>query len=312
MKGRNNSNVMAYFEYMRDLVILLGSDPDIASTDISNMVDFEISLATITTPKEKRRNATLLYNPIILKDLQQKYMWLDWFGYISAILPPDVIVDENEVINIVDVPFVDKLGDLLDRTPKRTISNFLLIRVVAGSVKYLTSKLRKRQQEYLKVVYGQSEEEARWKECTEVTLSKLPNALSAMYVRRNFDQNAKQTALEMVKDIKREFENVLQTVEWMDEKTREQAMKKLETMATLIAYPDELNQDDVVLEYYKNLKIDETSYIQSSYEITKFLADLAYRKLREPIIKNEWKTWAKAAQVNAFYNRAHNHISKFC
>lgn len=295
---------------MRDLVILLGSNPEIASKDLSDMVEFEISLASITTPKEKRRNATLLHNPITLKDLQQKYTWLDWFGYISAILPPDVTVDENEVINIVDTHFLDNLGELLERTTKRTIANFMLVRVAAASVKYLTTKLRRRQQEYLKTVYGQAEEEARWKECTEVVLSKLPNALSAMYVRQYFDENAKQTALEMVQDIKHEFKNVLKTVEWMDGETREQAIKKLQTMATLIAYPDELNQDDVLLDYYKNLKIDETSYIQSSYDITKFLADYSYRRLREPIIKNEWKTWAKAAQVNAFYNRAHNHISK--
>lgn len=301
---------MAYYEYMRDLAILLGSDPETASKEISDMVDFEISLATITTPKEKRRNATLLYNPITLKDLQNKYTWLDWFGYISAILPPDVTVDENEMINIVDVKFLDNLGELLDATPKRTIANFMLVRVAAASVKYLTSKLRRRQQEYFKTVYGQAEEEARWKECTESTLSKLPNAVSAMYVRRHFDENAKKTALEMVEDIKQEFEHVLKNVEWMDGDTREQALKKLQTMATLIAYPDELNQDQVILDYYKNLNIDETSYLQSSFEITKFLSDYTYRKLREPIIKNEWKTWAKAAQVNAFYNRAHNHISK--
>uniref|UniRef100_A0A336JZW6 CSON009745 protein n=1 Tax=Culicoides sonorensis TaxID=179676 RepID=A0A336JZW6_CULSO len=308
IKGRNNSNVMAYYEYIRDLTVLLGADYETASKDISDMVDFEIALANITTPREQRRNATLLYNTLTLKKLQEKYTWLDWFGYISAILPADIVVDENEIINIVDLKFFDNLGNLLENTPKRTISNFMLGRVAASSVKYLTDKLRKRQQEYFKVVYGQSEEEARWKECTETVLSKLPNAISAMYVRRHFDEDAKKTALEMVQDIKEEFERVLKNVEWMDVNTREQAIKKLQSMSTLIAYPDELNQDDVLIDYYKNLVIDETSYLQSNHKITIFLSDLTYRKLREPIIKNEWKTWAKAAQVNAFYNRAHNHI----
>lgn len=292
-------------------MVLLGADPETASKEISNMVDFEINLANITSPKEKRRNATLLYNVMTLKHIQEKYNFLDWYGYISAILPPDITVDENELINIVDVPFIESLDTLLENTTKRTIANFMLARVAAGSVKYLTNKLRKRQQEYIKTVYGQAEEEVRWKECTEIVLSKLPNAVSAMYVRRHFDDNAKQIALDMVQDIKQEFENVLKTVEWMDGETREQAIQKLHTMATLIAYPDELKKNDVLLEYYKNLEIDETSYFQNSFMITIFLSDMTYRKLREPVIKNEWKTWSKAAQVNAFYNRAHNHISKF-
>ncbi|XP_063701659.1 neprilysin-2-like [Culicoides brevitarsis] len=308
IKGRDDPRVMAYFEYMRDLAILLGADSDTASKDMSDMVDFEIELANITAAREDRRNATLLYNPITLKDLQQKYPWLDWFGYISAILPPYIPVDENELINIVDTKFVDNFGGLLEKTPKRTIANFLMTRVASGSVKYLTTKLRKRQLEYFTKISGREDEEARWKECSDITLSKLPNAVSAMYVRRYFNEESKKNALEMVDGIKQEFKNVLESVKWMDDDTREQAMKKLEAMSTLIAYPDELNKDEILLEYYKNLTINEDSYLLSSYDITKFIADEVYGKLREPIIKNEWKTWAKAAQVNAFYNRAHNHI----
>lgn len=301
---------MAYFEYMRDLVTILGSDPEKASKEMSDMVDFEISLASISTPREKRMNATLLHNPMTLKELQEKYTWLDWLDYIRAILPSDITIDENEIINIVDVHFLENLGDLLNRTPKRTIANYLLVRLAATKVTFLTNKLRKRNQEYLKTVHGQADEKARWKECTGTTLSKLPKALGAMYVRRYFDENSKKTALEMVQDIKQEFENLLKTVEWMGGETRGQALKKLQTIVTLIAYPDELKQDNVLLDYYKNLKIDKTSYIQNSYEITKFLSDVTYRKLRKPVIKNEWTTWAKVSQVNAFYTRAHNNISK--
>lgn len=295
---------------MRDLTILLGAKPEVAEQDISEMVDFEILLAEMSAAREKRRNATLLYNPISLKDLQTKYAWLNWNGYISAILPPDIFVDENEIINVVDLKFFDGLEDLLNSVPKKVLANFLMTRLASDSVSLLTDKLRKRRQSYLKTVYGQSEEEPRWKECSGDVLSKLPNALSAMYVRHHFDEDAKKTAMEMVDDIKLEFENILKSIDWMDVKTREQALIKLKSMATIIAYPDELNQDDVLIDYYKGLEIVDDDLLESSHQITKFLSDKAYGRLRDPVIKNEWRNWAKAAQVNAFYNRAHNHISK--
>lgn len=301
----------AYFEYIRDVAILLGAPKEQASKDMGDVIDFEIELANITAPKEARRNATLLNNPITVEALQNTYTWLDWYGYISAILPPEISISDMDVVNIVDPKYFERLGGILTKTPKRTIANFMLTRLVTGSIKYLNNRLRQRNQEFKKVVYGQNEEQVRWKECVSVTVGKLPNAVSALYVRKHFNKNSKQTALDMVNDLKLVFEDDLKEVEWMDEKTKTQAINKLHSMSTLIGYPEELDDDQFLEDYYKNVEIVENNYLESSLKIFTVLSDIAYRQLRDPVIKNEWKTWAKAAEVNAFYNRVHNHIRKF-
>jgi len=47
--------------------------------------------------------------------------------------------------------------------------------------------------------------------------------VGSMYVRKHFKEEAKQSMEEMVRDIRTEFDNILDNIDWMDEKTRERA-----------------------------------------------------------------------------------------
>ncbi len=48
----------------------------------------------------------------------------------------------------------------------------------------------------------------------------LANAVGSMYVRKYFQEDSRQAALEMVHDIRAEFDHILQQVDWMDENTK--------------------------------------------------------------------------------------------
>lgn len=59
----------------------------------------------------------------------------------------------------------------------------------------------------------------------------------------------------MVKDIRAQFRKIVETVDWMDEKTRKNALEKADSMTTHIAYPDELLDDKKIEEFYKDVGI---------------------------------------------------------
>lgn len=127
------------------------------------------SISQISLPNEKRRNATALYNPYKLSEVQEMYPYIPWVEYINALLPANLKIDENEVI-IVSVPtFFTKLGELLEQTPKKIIANYMMWRITAFSSFFLTEELRKRQLVYSTVVSGKQEQEPRWKECIDIT-----------------------------------------------------------------------------------------------------------------------------------------------
>lgn len=129
-----------------------------------NIINFQISL-----PSEKRRNNTALYNPHSVKELQGNYSYINWLDYINALLPKDLSINDNEIV-IVSVPsFFEALGPLLETTPKRTIANYMMWRIHGFSSFFLNEELRKRQLEYSTVLSGREEQEARWKECVDIT-----------------------------------------------------------------------------------------------------------------------------------------------
>lgn len=68
----------------------------------------------------------------------------------------------------------------------------------------------------------------------------MPIAVSAMYVRKHFRQDKKEAVLKMVKAISNEFRVILKGADWMDEETREMALKKVDAMFIRIGYPGEI------------------------------------------------------------------------
>lgn len=64
VKGMENPIVSAYYEYMVDMAVLLGADEARAKRELLDSLNFEMALANISLPNEKRRNATALYNPM--------------------------------------------------------------------------------------------------------------------------------------------------------------------------------------------------------------------------------------------------------
>lgn len=59
--------------------------------------------------------------------------------------------------------------------------------------------------------------------------------------------------MEMVNYIHREFLNILEHVDWMDEGTRERAKAKALSITPYIGYPDELLDDSKIAELYENV-----------------------------------------------------------
>lgn len=219
-------------------------------------------------------------------------------------------VTEDEVIIVYDLPFFEQVDALFKATPKRAIANYLMWRVAADSTNYLTDKLKKRQLEYASVIIGQQSEEPRWKECIDLVTANFQIATAASYVRKYFNQDSKAVALEMVNLIKEEFEQILKKVSWMDEKTRAAALVKVKTMVTHIGYPDELMDDQKLIDYYKKVTVDEDKLLESILSIQVLDNDLNYEKLRQSVNKTDWKTHSKAAVVNAAYSSIENSIRK--
>ena len=80
---------------MVDVATFLGADEATAKQEMTKVLEFEIQLANFSMPRELRRNSSLLYNPMLVKDLNSLDPNTPWLEYINTILTPDIIQVEN-------------------------------------------------------------------------------------------------------------------------------------------------------------------------------------------------------------------------
>ena len=82
----------------------------------------------------------------------------------------------------------------------------------------------------------------------------LHGAIGSMYARRYFGKEQKTPIREMVRYLKESFRNIIKETKWMSADTRTKALKKLDAMKEIIAYPEELSNETIIDDFYRGKK----------------------------------------------------------
>ena len=101
---------------------------------------------------------------------------------------------------------------------------------------------------------GTKQLKPRWKRVVTSTDGALGEALGKLYVADYFPPESKARMLELVNNLKAALADRIKTLEWMDEPTKQEALKKLAAFTVKIGYPDKWRD-------YSLLKIDRGPYV---------------------------------------------------
>merc|ERR1719431_2533360 len=85
INGFEDDDVKSYYNYMVSVAELLGADRKVAEEELKESLLFEIELAHASRPREERRNASRLYNPMMIKDLHTHAPMVPWLEYIKTV-----------------------------------------------------------------------------------------------------------------------------------------------------------------------------------------------------------------------------------
>ncbi|KAL0112027.1 hypothetical protein PUN28_013327 [Cardiocondyla obscurior] len=294
----------AYHDYMTNVAILLGADPNSASEELDRVIVLEKELANVSLPEADRHDTAVMYRKLTLQELQQEVPQLQWLVYLREFI--NVPIDEKELVVAYAMPYFVKMGRVISSTDRRTLHNYILWRFVMSILPHMIDEYQQKRIEFRKILLGILSERNRWSQCVEWTNKKLGMAVGALFIRENFNQESKETALEMIRTIREAFNELLVENQWMDDETRAVAKKKADSMNERIGYPEFLKDSFKLSEEYKMLNITENRFLENIFAVHKYDAYHNLQKLREPVDKNKWST--EPAVVNAFYNPNRNDI----
>uniref|UniRef100_A0A669QUE3 Membrane metalloendopeptidase like 1 n=1 Tax=Phasianus colchicus TaxID=9054 RepID=A0A669QUE3_PHACC len=314
-----NYQRVTYLQFMITIAKMIREDMNISKDDLfvqeemAKVMELETDIANATTPAEERHDATLLYNKMTLKELQEKFALnvseFNWTFFIQGVMSSvSVQVDPEEEVVVYGMPYLQELKAIISKYSASTIQNYLIWRLVIDRVSSLSRRFKDARASYRKALYGTTLEEARWRECVSYVNNNMENAVGAMYVRETFAGESKRMVQDLIDKIREVFIETLDELQWMDEASKAKAREKALAIKEQIGYPDYIleDQNEKLDQEYANLNFSEHNYFENILENLRAGAQKSLKKLRERVDQDIWIIGA--AVVNAFYSPNRNQI----
>jgi putative endopeptidase len=284
-----------YVAHVTKMLTLLGEPADKAAEDAKKIMVLETKLAEASRTRVQLRDPIKNYNKMgarQLQDLTPDWNWGDYFKTIDLVAPGDINVRQPEFFKAANALF--KSASIEDW---KAYLRWHLINATAPDLSkdFVDEDFNFKE----RVLRGTEQIKPRWKRVIMSEDDEIGEALGKLYVAFNFPPEAKERALELVNNLKEALADRIKTLEWMDEPTKQEALKKLAAFTVKIGYPDKWLD-------YSLLQIDRGPYVSNALRAEQFEADRDIKKIGKPVDRTDWGMTPPT--VNAYYNSNMNEI----
>ena len=241
-----------YVNHIRDMHAILGDLPIIASENADIVMNIETRLAHASYSPEENRDPELTYHKMNRSELVDAYPEFKWYTFFSEIGYPGI-----SMVNIHQPRFFRELSRMTVSVPLHEWKIFLRWKLMSGLAPYLDSRTEQENFAfYGKRLNGQQEMKPRWKRVVASTNDALGDAIGKIYVENYFPPASKQRIGILVGDLKDTLRRRIETLGWMDQETKQEALEKLQSMQFKMGYPDDW-QD------YRELEVSTGGYVRN-------------------------------------------------
>jgi putative endopeptidase len=284
-----------YVEHVTKMLTLAGERPATAADHAKKILALETKLAEASRTQVQLRDPQKNYNKMPvrqLQDLTPDWNWSDYFKNVDLLEPNDVNVQQPEFFKVADQVF--KSAPLDDW---KTYLRWHLINAAAQELSrdFVDENFNFKD----RILRGTEKIKPRWKRVIASTDEAIGEALGKLYVAFFFPPEAKARALELVNNLKEALADRIKTLDWMDEPTKREALKKLAAMRVKIGYPDKWLD-------YSLLPIDRGPFVLNAMRAAKFETTRELNKIGKPVDPTDWGMTPPT--VNAYYNPNMNEI----
>jgi len=289
----------AYEKFITRLLELSGESKEKAQLDAKEITKLEKILSDSTLEAQELYDIDKTYNMFNIEELGELYPNLN----ISRVLE-NMGFKNVKSVKISDVNKFKKSYEYFNEKNFDILKLYAKTRVLIRYGRYLSQDFTDALDEVNKALFGIKGKMSIEKKAVRAVSGWLEDDLGKIFVQKFFSEDAKKDIENLILKIKSSYKEKIKNATWLSEKTREKAIKKLDTMKLKIGYPekwsDELDKADI-----KNYE-DGGSYFANICEMQKKLMQRRNKELNEPVDKTKWQM--SAYEVNAYYEPQNNEI----
>jgi predicted metalloendopeptidase len=118
--------------------------------------------------------------------------WLQLTNGIYKALKSPLSLTSEELVIVSDIPYFRGVTNLIARTTRRVIANYIGWRIAMSFGSFTVEKFREIEFQFNKVKSGVQKQPELWKTCVSYVSSALQYAVSRKYVEENFTTKDKE------------------------------------------------------------------------------------------------------------------------
>jgi putative endopeptidase len=286
----------AYREHIARTLALIGTPEADAKQQADQIYAIEDRLARVSLTPLQMRDPGNFYKPIPVSSAEALTPNLRWADYLRTIG-----LDEKNAFSYSTPSYFSELSLMLGEVPLEQWKSYLRFHMTDNASPYLSKAFVDENFDfYARTLRGQSEQRPRWQRVLDTISASMGEAVGQLYVEKAFSPQAKAKALALVNNLQAALKDRLQSLDWMGEQTKAQALAKFATFTPKIGYPDKWRD-------YSGLQIGRTHYLDNVRAAQAFENARQLAKAGKPVDKSEWGM--PPQQVNAYYNPQQNEIA---
>ena len=291
--------VNMYFDYVSNMFQEFGMTKDEAEQTSDDIEALLRDICASTLSSEQYYDPSITYNVFTKDQLQQLYTNIDVDKMLKTLK-----IDSVDTYIVSDVEQARKINSLLTEDNLELLKNFSSFVMLNDVAEYSTQNyaaLKNQIDNQLHGVTGTKSDEDIWMDLTQ---DMLPWDFGKIYVEEHFSEQSKQDVEAMISRIIDEYETIINRQEWMSDATKQKAIRKLETMAVKIGYPDEWPES---MEMMQVTPVSEGGSLLSNMLVNmQVTIDDSLQKLDGEVDRSLWGMTPQT--INAYYDPSNNEI----
>lgn len=285
-----------YVKHISRMFQLLGDTAETADAKAKTVMRIETDLASKSLNRVERRDPQKTHHKMTLSQFEQLFPDFAFTDYLRSLQAPVFTA-----MNVGEPEFFSNLGALIQKESLDDLKSYMSWHYVSSYAPDLSKPfVDENFAFYSHYLSGVQQIQPRWKRCVRSTDNALGEALGQEYVAKYFAGASKQKTQELVRQIEHEMQVDIESITWMSQATKEQALRKLHAVTNKIGYPEHWRD-------YSSVKVTPTDYLADVRSAREFEEKRDLRKIGQAVDRSEWGMTPPT--VNAYYSPLENNIN---
>lgn len=287
-----------YVAHIAKMLAFTGLDEATAAKQAKDIMAIETAMAEPRLDRVERRDRRKTYNPMSVSELQKLTPAVDWANTLEKIGLKNV-----EEVVVAMPKYMTAMNQMLQNPDMDALKAYMNWTLINQTSDVLSEEIETANWEfYSKALSGATEQRPAEERALQVVNGAVGEALGKLYVAEKFPPEAKEKAKEMIDYVLESFGNRIKNLPWMEDKTKEGALEKLNKFTVKIGYPDKWKDySDLSIKSKENGNYYENMMSVKRWSFAENIADYG-----KPVDKTRWGMSPQT--VNAYFNPTNNEI----